>query len=196
MSQKVVAERLGCSVAAVSRYERGEVLIPRPMAETLDQFFKAQGELLAERDVLDGTWLPRGAFRTRWGHNHRAEYSGPIWLRLVPDPVFAGELHRIELTWGTWRLCHEQKLEAAGAYFAHTKGDDGRSVPLEMTISPACHAVFGEGEAPGRPVIDINHGWSFWAVHDLLRLIRKSFPWLAPIIERLLKNLPVPSPRP
>lgn len=196
LSQKAVAERLGCSVAAVSRYERGDVLLPGPLAENLDSFYRADGELLSEREALaDGTWLPRGAFRTRWEHNHRAEHDGPIWMRLVPDPVFAGTAHRVEVAWGDWRICHEQPLEAAGAFFAHTKGNDGRSFPLEVTVNPACHAVFGEGQPPGRPVIDINHGWNFWALHDLLRLIRKLFPWLAALIERLLQALPVPSPR-
>lgn len=85
-----VAKKAGSSKAALSRYEHGQVLMPMALAERLDDLYKAEGQLVSERrTIADGSWLPRGAFRTRWDHNHRADYSGPIWMRLVPDPVFA-----------------------------------------------------------------------------------------------------------
>jgi len=53
-----------------------------------------------------------------------------MWV--VPDPLFAGSRHRTEVRWGDWRLCHGEPMDAHGAYFVHTKGDDGLSKPLEV----------------------------------------------------------------
>ena len=190
------AKKVGCSKAALSRYERGEVLVPMALAERLDALYRADGELVSERTtLLDGSWLPRGAFRTWWEKNHPAGYAGPIWMWVVPDPVLAPARHRIEVRWGDWRLCHEEELDGHGAFFAHTKGDDGLSKPLEVTIRPACRVVFGQGLPPGQPVIDINHGWSHWVAYDLLALIRRAAPRVARSLERFLQRAPVPSRR-
>lgn len=54
------------------------------------------------------------------------------WMWVVPDPLFAGSRHRTEVRWGDWRLCHGEPMDAHGAYFVHTKGDDGLSKPLEV----------------------------------------------------------------
>lgn len=190
------AEKVGCSKAALSRYERGEVLIPMALAERLDVLYRADGELVSERrTLLDGSWLPRGAFRTRWEQNHLASYAGSIWMWVVPDPVLAPARHRIEVCWGDWRLCHEEMLDVNGAFFAHTKANDGLSKPLEVTVRPACRVAFGQGEPPGQPVIDINHGWSHWVAYDVLALIRRVAPRVARRLERVLQRAPVPSVR-
>lgn len=82
------ATKVRSSKAALSRYERGETVLPMALAERLDELYRADGQLVAERAALaDGSWLPRGAFRTRWDHNHPADHCGPIWMRVVPDPV-------------------------------------------------------------------------------------------------------------
>ncbi|MGH9226293.1 MAG: hypothetical protein ACRD2W_21450 [Acidimicrobiales bacterium] len=73
-----------------------------------------------------------------------------------------------------WKLCHEARLEEDGAWFVHTKGDDGQSTPIEVTVRPACRVAFGQGLPPGQPVIDINHGWSFWMVYDALGVLRRA----------------------
>ena len=190
------AKKAGSSKAALSRYERGEVLMPMALAERLDELYRAGGELIAERAALfDGSWLPRGAFRTRWDQNHPATYSGPIWMWVVPDPVFAGCRHRVEVRWGDWRLCHEDVMAGTGVFFAHTKGDDGLSKPLEVTVMPACKVAFGQGLPPGVPVIDINHGWSHWVAYDVLAVVRKVAPRPAERLERALRRAPVPYQR-
>lgn len=190
------AEKVGSSKAALSRYERGEVLMPMALAEALDELYRAGGELIAERrTLLDGSWLPRGAFRTIWEHNHPAAYAGPIWMWVVPDPVLAPRRHRVEVRWGDWRLCHEEELGEQGALFVHTKGNDGRSLPLEIRVNPACRISFGVGLPPPGITIDINHGWSHWLAYDLLALIRRRTPRLAHRLERLLQRAPVPSRR-
>ena len=193
LSLDQAAGKVGCSRAALSRYERGEVLVPMALAEDLDALYRADGELVSERRTLmDGSWLPRGAFRTRWEHPHPAAYAGPVWMRVVPDPVFASARHRVEVRWGNWRLCHEEPLDTEGAFFAHMKLDDDQSKPLEVSVTPACLVVFGRGEPPGQPVIDINHGWSHWVAFDILHLVRARSPRLATALERLLQRAPLP----
>jgi hypothetical protein len=126
--------------------------MPMALAEGLDELYRAGGELVAERrTLLDGSWLPRGTFRTGWEYNHPAGYSGPIWMLVVPDPVPAPSRHRVEVRWGDWRLCNEEELDAQGGFFAHTKSDDGLSKPLEVTVNPACRVGFGQGLPPVSP---------------------------------------------
>lgn len=193
MSLEQAADKVDCSRAALSRYERGEVLVPLALAERLDTLYRAAGELVAERrSLVDGSWLPRGAFQTRWEHTHPTAYAGPIWIWVVPDPVFAHTRHRVEVRWGNWRLCHEELLDDQGAFFFHMKADDGSAKPVEVFVNPACRVAFGQGSPPGQPVIDINHGWSHWVAYDVLRVLRRRSPRLASALERLLQRTPVP----
>lgn len=196
LSLEQAADKVRSSRAALSRYERGEVLLPLALAEQLDALYRAEGELVAERRTLvDGSWLPRGAFQTRWEHTHPRAYAGPIWMRVVPDPVCAHRRHRVEVRWGDWRLCHEELLEEQGAFFFHIKADDDSPKPIEVFVNPACRVAFGQGPPPGQPVIDINHGWSHWLAYDVLRAIRRRSPRLAVSLERLLQRAPVPFQR-
>lgn len=98
------------------------------------------------------------------------------------------------MRWGDWRLCHEAVIPGAGEFLVHTKGNDGGSKPLEVTVRPACLVAFGEGLPPG-PALDINHGWSHWVAYDLLAVTRKLAPRVALGLERLLERAPVPSRR-
>lgn len=167
----------------------GPVLAYVPYAEALDRLFNGQGHLLAERNALaEGTWLPPGAYRTSWVHNHPASYAGAIWMRVVPDPFFAGQRHRVEVRWRNWKLCREVALEDNGAWFVHTKGDDGQSIPLEVRVSPACQVAFGQGDPPGDPVVDINHGWSVWVVYDAMRVLREVRDACSTLVQRLRRK--------
>lgn len=191
LSQEQVAGKIGCSDSTLSRYERGDLLIPETRAKALDELFRGEGHLLAERNALAaGTWLPPGAFRTRWEYNHPAEYSGPIWMRVVPDHYYVGQRHRVEVRWRNWKLCREALLDEEGAWFVHTKGNDGQSIPIEVTVNPACRVAFGQGLAPGQPIVDINHGWAFWLVYDVLRKVRT----VAGVVVRARRHLPTRVP--
>lgn len=112
--------------------------------------------------VEDVTIRLGGGFRQIWTHRHSADYRGPVWIRIVPQPENRQMPHAFLIEWGPLERRGRVAFDDCDAvWLVHTKGYDPVAVPLTFAMNPLAAVSFGEGRAPTRPncVQDINAGW-------------------------------------
>jgi hypothetical protein len=99
-------------------------------------------------------------FKKEWVHCHPAGYTGKVWIRILTNPESVASSHNFVVRWGPLKL--EKTIDLRGhqtVSLVHAKGDDGLSIPIFFSVTPACYASFGQGDPLDDYVIDINHGW-------------------------------------
>lgn len=161
-SLRELAGQIASSRSTLSRLERGEVFPDPNVIEQLDAYYGLAGELVADRQrLLSGAAAQRGRapWRRRWVHHFPADYAGEVYLHLtLPLEDRPARLH-LRIRWGEWQLDRPLHIyDPNGATCAFTKGDDGLSKPVIVTLDRGASVTFGAGVPPGA-AIDINAGW-------------------------------------
>ena len=161
-SLRAVAEQTLSSRSTLSRLERAEVFPDASLIERLDGFYGLNGELVAERQrLLEHPALPprHSPWRRRWLHHYPADYAGETYLNLALPPEDRPARVHLRIRWGQWQLDLSLYIDdPEGVTCAFTKGDDGLSKPVIVTVDRRASVIFGVG-APPVPAIDINAGW-------------------------------------
>lgn len=161
-SIRAVASEVFSSRSTLSRVERGEVFPDAGLIERLDVLYGLGGELVAERQRLLGSAAVQRAqapWRRRWVHHYPADYAGEVYVQIVLPAGDRPARIRLRIRWGEWQLDRPLHIyEPEGVTCVFTKGDDGLSKPVIVTLDRKAAAAFGISVPPG-PVIDINAGW-------------------------------------
>lgn len=156
-----LAARVLSSKSALSRYERGDKLLPPDLADRLDAYYKTGGDIRDARDALEAgrnTSGLVGQYRGSWLHHFPNTYVGAVWTQLTPHPRRQSSPHELTIRWGPWtRRVELPTVDPAGIFLSYTKGDDGLSVPLFFDVRPAARLDHGLGMIEG--ATDINRGW-------------------------------------
>ena len=102
-------------------------------------------------------------YREHWEDSHPADWSGQVWIQLIPRPENRGKAHVYTVRWGVKVYRNEESFPScSSAILVHTKGANGLSVPIHLDISPPCNVRFGHGDPPREGIDrDINGWWSF-----------------------------------
>lgn len=98
---------------------------------------------------------PRGLHFHTWP----AEYSGKVWIQMIPTAKTVGENHEIELRWGPWRRYVNEPVGEDGLILMTSKAAEVSPAPLQLQVIPAARALFGAGQAPSGEKLDIEVGW-------------------------------------
>ncbi len=99
-------------------------------------------------------------YKNDWTHKHEADYSGKVWIKIVPKPENQHIEHKYEINWGPWEYKNQIIFgDRSSVSLWHRKGIDDHPIPLFFHISPECDVTFGTGEPPDEFAIDINEGW-------------------------------------
>jgi len=82
----------------------------------------------------------------------------------VPVPQNVGTPHVLRLAWGPWHRDVKVDLDRVGLLLmtGKAKDEDGVSVTLHLDSDDPVYVVFGAGEVPGQPQLDIRDGWTRW----------------------------------
>jgi hypothetical protein len=113
-------------------------------------------------------------FKQVWDFNHPEEYVGAIWIKMRALPEYSGRRHSFTIKWGPWTRGGSQVLLHDRAIaLVHSKGNDGLSLPIRMTVDPECNISFGQGN-PG-PIYckDLNPWWTQFEDRFRLWIARK-----------------------
>ncbi len=106
------------------------------------------------------TKLLNREFKEKWTIHHPAEYSGKIWIELLKKQSNIEKIHQYSIRWGPWEYEGTiERTDKKAETLVHSKGDDGLSAPIFVTVSPPCYLSFGQGEPPSEDPLDISHGW-------------------------------------
>jgi transcriptional regulator with XRE-family HTH domain len=161
-SLRTLAREVHSSSSTLSRIERGQVFPDAGLIEALDRYHHQQGTLVALwQQALTGHIPPadRTPWHRKWTHHYPADYVGDVYLQLTLPPEQRPAQRRLTIRWGPWQLHRTLTIDdPAGLSCTFTKGDDGLSIPLFLTLDKRASASFGTGQPPA-PSIDINHGW-------------------------------------
>ncbi len=158
-----MADATKISRASLSRYERGAP-VPLEFAAVLDAALNAQGWVATSVARLQqprwAPWVDQVSART-FAHRWPAAYNGTVWVHVVPVPQRVGERHEIQLQWGPWRRSVDVVLERPGMLLTTGKAtdEDEVAVTLHLNTDAPVYAVFGAGEVPGQPQLDMRQGW-------------------------------------
>lgn len=99
-------------------------------------------------------------YKNKWEHNHPKEYSGRVWIRIMPLPMNEIRIMEYEIKWGNWEFHGKiNSIDNRSVLLHHRKGSSKDSIPLFFTIKPPCFVTFGIGETQDSNLIDINEGW-------------------------------------
>lgn len=100
-------------------------------------------------------------FKNQWVYFHPAKYAGKVWTRIIANPENRKKLHEYLIRWGSWEYKGKLSFSDCNCIsLIYTKGGDGLSVPIFLTISPPCYVSFGQGEPLDEHATDVNYGWS------------------------------------
>lgn len=149
------------SKSTLSRYENGQ--LPRlEHAALLSKLYGGNGWLeLAIKNLWRGNWDPWAEEFPEMKHavSWSGEYSGEVWIKVMPQHYRVGVLTTICLAWGPWRYSHEQKLGADGITFQTSKSKDLHDpVDLRITTSEQVFVLNGTGDVDD--AIDIHDHWT------------------------------------
>lgn len=166
-SQTVLGDMVGMSAATIHRIEHGEKIPTDDEASMIAGMLGLNHEQLLESCVADrerisnqSSALPKSAYQVQWDYAHPANYSGYVWIQLVPAPETKHLPHDITLVWGHWQRTFTIRFEEDSLYLVHYKFNDGEGLPLFLTSSQPCYAVFGKDKPPSEALImDIASGW-------------------------------------
>ncbi len=115
-----------------------------------------KGHKLSAADFDDAT------FKRHWCYCHPASYTGEVWIKITPRFENHPLSHEYIVRWGPWTYKNVLDFgDIESAVLKHMKGNDGFSIPIIFDISLPSSVAFGQGEAPGELIHDINHGWTF-----------------------------------
>jgi hypothetical protein len=161
-----LADASGISRATLARYEAGKRVSLR-YAATLDDALNARGWVSTSvarlRQPTWAPWVDQVSART-FAHRWPAAHNGTVWTHVVPVPQNVGAPHLLRLSWGPWHRDVTVKLDRAGRLLTtgKAKDEDGVAVTFHLDCDLPVYVVFGAGEAPGQPQLDIRDGWSRW----------------------------------
>lgn len=98
--------------------------------------------------------------KDEWVFFHPVSYIGKVWIKITPQKANAGLVHTYTLCWGSWVYKRSHPFDSTESIsLVHIKGPDTRPVALRVKVSPPAYVIVGQGEPPGRNIIDINDGW-------------------------------------
>jgi transcriptional regulator with XRE-family HTH domain len=165
-SQTILGDLVGMSAATIHRIEHGEKIPTDQEAAMIAGLLGLEHQELldacqAARAAHTGH-VPRSSFRTQWDTAHPASYAGAVWIQLYPAPETRLQEHQFTLRWGVWErtgsACFAEHQDSL--VLRHYKHNDDLGLPLFLTLSHPCYAVFGKGDPPeGVPSVDINAHW-------------------------------------
>lgn len=154
------------SKSTLGRFEIGSHIPPLRLAETLDHVYDANGWLsLAIRSLRASRWdpwretdLPSISHSGGWP----AEYSGDVWIRVIPNVRAAGREHALSLRWGPWVNNLRLELPPDGISLVTGKDIDRNEVPVTCQLSSQLpvFAVYGASvPLPTETSMDIRTRW-------------------------------------
>lgn len=136
-------------------------------AASLDDALSAQGWVSTSvarlRQPTWAPWVDQVSARV-FAHRWPAAYNGTVWTHVVPVPQNVSTPHVIRLAWGGWHRDLTVELDRVGLLLltGKAKDEDGVSVTFHLDCDDPVYVVFGAGEVPGQPQLDIRDGWSRW----------------------------------
>lgn len=154
------------SKSALHRYEQGE-MPPLEYASHLDALYQGEGWVeMSMRSLWRPRWNPwsqeHGDARRMHAGRWPAQYGGPVWIKLLPQPESLGQRHEIELEWGSWLRHVSIPLDEGGVVLVTGKAIDHDRISraCNLTSDPPVYALYGAGENLKEDVvIDIRRGW-------------------------------------
>lgn len=91
-------------------------------------------------------------------YTHDKEYTGRIWINIIPTSANEGKQHTVNIIWGTYKYENTFRVgDSSSLVHEKTKPD---SVRMDVYVEPAARVEFGVGRPPSKHVIDINDGWT------------------------------------
>ena len=101
---------------------------------------------------------PVDELKTPHYYTHDKEYTGRVWINIIPTSANEGKQHTVNIIWGTYRYENTFRVgDSSSLVHEKTKPD---SVRMDVYVEPAARVEFGVGRPPGKHVIDINDGWT------------------------------------
>lgn len=91
-------------------------------------------------------------------YTHDKEYTGRVWINIIPTSANEGKQHTVNIIWGTYR--YENTFRVGGSSSLVHEKTKPDSVRMDVYVEPAARVEFGVGRPPGKHVIDINDGWT------------------------------------
>jgi len=102
----------------------------------------------------------RAEYRVNSTCLHPADYAGPVWIKLRPQPANLGKPHRYRVYWSPWLYTNEfDFVGCKEVILLHKKMQKGKAPRVSVSVEPACQITFGHGRPRGRKILDINEGW-------------------------------------
>jgi len=93
-------------------------------------------------------------------HTWPAEYSGKVWIQILPTAKTAGKNHEIKLRWGPWRRNIVESVREEGLTLTTSKAAEDSPASLQLQVMPTARVLFGSGDALSGEVLDIEVGWT------------------------------------
>lgn len=91
-------------------------------------------------------------------YKHDKEYTGRVWINIIPTSANEGKQHTVNIIWGTYKYENTFRVgDSSSLVHEKTKPD---SVRMDVYVEPAARVEFGVGRPPSKHVIDINDGWT------------------------------------
>lgn len=90
-------------------------------------------------------------FGTEWIHHHPSNYTGQVWIAVLPSLRHLHTPHKFTVAWGPWRFPGQITFSSVEAvYYTHWKRRAGESFAVVVNIDPPAHIEFGI-EIPPEP---------------------------------------------
>lgn len=91
-------------------------------------------------------------------YTHDKEYTGRVWINIIPTSANEGKQHTIRIIWGAVKYENTFRVgNSSSLVHEKTKPD---SVRMDVYVEPAARVEFGVGRPPSKHVIDIKDGWT------------------------------------
>lgn len=91
-------------------------------------------------------------------YTHDKEYTGRVWINIIPTSANEGKQHTIRIIWGAVKYENTFRVgDSSSLVHEKTKPD---SVRMDVYVEPAARVEFGVGRPPSKHVIDIKDGWT------------------------------------
>ena len=91
-------------------------------------------------------------------YTHDKEYTGRVWINIIPTSTNEGKQHTVNIIWGTYKYENTFRVgDSSSLVHEKTKPD---SIRMDVYVEPAARVEFGVGRPPSKHVIDINDGWT------------------------------------
>lgn len=160
-SQTILGDLVGMSAATIHRIEHGEKIPTDDEALLMAERLDIESAILLQACHTAQPHIPKSSFKTRWDTAHPSNYSGPVWIQVMPQAETLYLPHEFNLRWGVWERHGLLNFteEYPSIYLLHYKHNDGLGLPLFVTLNHPCYVVFGRGEVFEEKTLDINFGW-------------------------------------